>query len=258
MRRLAGYSPGGWTWRAGAQLFAEATRLASSLDVNRARGPASDEDQPPGSLPCRDARVSARAHPAAPTRPLNPSPPSPNLPTTTTKTQAKLAAPFVAVPVALGAAIGSVTKKGVDGFYRTLTKPSWNPPNAVFPVAWTLLYGCMGVAAYLAQAAGAGPDAMKLYKLQLALNLAWSPLFFLAEDLTAALVGIVALDAAALATGKHFAAVSARAGQLWAPYLAWLAFATLLTAKLWLDNPGARAGAWRGGGGGGRMRARRA
>jgi tryptophan-rich sensory protein len=180
---------------------------------------------------------------------------SPNL---TTKTQAKLASPFIAVPLALGMAVGSVTKKGVDGFYRTLTKPGWTPPNGLFPLAWSVLYVCMGTAVYLAQAAGAGADAMKLYKLQLALNLAWSPLFFLAEDLTAALVGIVALDAAALATGKHFAAASARAGQLWAPYLAWLAFATLLTAKLWLDNPGARAGAWRGGGGGGRVRARRA
>jgi len=159
--------------------------------------------------------------------------------------QAKLAAPFIAVPSALGMAVGSLTKRGVDGFYRGLAKPAWNPPNAAFPIAWSVLYVCMGAAAYLASAAGVGANAMALYKLQLALNLAWSPLFFLAEDLTAALAGIVALDAAAMATGARFAAASARAGQLWAPYLAWLAFATLLTAKLWLDNPAARAGPWR-------------
>ncbi len=194
--------------------------------------------------------VAERARQAPPSphiiHPLSSLPPSPP--------QVKLAAPFVAVPAALGMTIGSVTKKGVDGFYRTLNKPAWTPPNRAFPLAWSVLYVLMGAASYLATSAGAGAGAVKLYRLQLALNLAWSPLFFLAQDLSAALVGIVALDAAALATGRHFAAASETAGKLWAPYLAWLAFATLLTAKLWLDNPAARAGPWRGGRGGGGAR----
>ncbi len=171
-----------------------------------------------------------------------------------THTQAKLAAPFIALPAVLGMAIGSKTKKGVDGFYRTLNKPSWTPPNVLFPVAWSLLYVFMGTAAYLASSAGVGAVAMKLYKLQLVLNLAWSPAFFVCEDLTLALGLILALDVAAAATGRRFAAVSAKAGQLWAPYLAWLLFATALTFKLWLDNPAARAGPWRGGRRAGRAR----
>ena len=177
---------------------------------------------------------------------LPPLPPPP--------TQAKLAAPFIAVPAVLGMAIGSLTKRGVDGFYRTLAKPAWTPPNALFPLAWSALYVAMGTAAYLATAAGVGPDALTLYRVQLGLNLAWSPIFFLAQDLSGAAVVILALDVVAAATGRRFAAVSVRAGQLWAPYLAWLLYATALTVKLWIDNPAARAGPWRGGRPAGRAR----
>lgn len=143
--------------------------------------------------------------------------------------------------------MGSVTRPGIEGWYKGLAKPAWTPPNAVFPIAWTVLYTLMGAAAYYANAAGVGALAMKWYQIQLVLNLAWSPIFFLGKDLTLALVSILALDHFALKTGRAFAGASDRAGKLWAPYVAWLAYATALTVALWIKNPSARAGPWRGG-----------
>jgi tryptophan-rich sensory protein len=74
-------------------------------------------------------------------------------------------------------------------WYPTIRKPRWTPPNAAFPVAWTALYGCMGGASWLVWREG-GLDAQSLplgiYATQLALNMAWSPLFFGAHKMARA------------------------------------------------------------------------
>jgi tryptophan-rich sensory protein len=139
----------------------------------------------------------------------------------------------------------AITFPGIKG--AALDKPAWTLPNAAFPIVWSVNYVLMGMAAYYASAAGVGAAAMKMYGVQLALNLAWSPIFFLAKDLTLALAAMLGLDLVALRTGRAFAGVSDRAGALWAPYMAWLAYATALMASMWLRNPAARAGPWRGG-----------
>lgn len=68
-----------------------------------------------------------------------------------------------------------------------LSQPSWIPPAGVFGPAWGILYTLQGVAAHRVWAAGGG---LGLYIVQLALNLAWQPLFFKAHDLRAASIDI--------------------------------------------------------------------
>ena len=124
-------------------------------------------------------------------------------------------------------------------WYATLEKPAWNPPAWVFGPAWTLLYTLMAVAAWLVWRQGGfarqkGP--LTLYFVQLALNAAWTPVFFGAHQLGAALGVILALWLAILITMVHFWRVRLAAGLLFAPYLAWVTFATALNFTLWRMN----------------------
>ncbi len=123
-------------------------------------------------------------------------------------------------------------------WYAALTKPAWNPPAWIFGPAWTLLYTLMAVAAWLVWQRDGWRRPLLLYGIQLALNAAWTPIFFGAHELGWALVEIVLLWAAILLTLLAFHRVSRTAGLLFVPYLAWVTFATILNFTLWRLNPG--------------------
>ena len=144
---------------------------------------------------------------------------------------------FLAASLVVAALGGLATADGVDGWYAAADKPAWTPPNAVFGPVWTVLYVVMAVAAWLVWREGGWARQHRplgLYGVQLALNLAWTPVFFAAERLTAALVVIVALDVVLAATVVAFWRVRRAAGALLLPYLGWCVFATSLNAGfLW-------------------------
>jgi hypothetical protein len=151
---------------------------------------------------------------------------------------ASLAA-FVAVPLGLGAMAGLATADETrGGWYASLRKPWFQPPAAVFGPVWTVLYVLMGVASWLAWRAGAG---MGWYAVQLALNVAWTFVFFKAHAVRWALANIAALWLAIAATMASFWAKSPAAGALLVPYLAWVTFAASLNAGIAALNPAAPA-----------------
>ena len=139
-------------------------------------------------------------------------------------------------------------------WYAGLEKPAWNPPSWVFAPVWTVLYALMAVAGWLAWraeepsgasgVAGAAPRrggslrgaALGFFALQLALNGAWSWLFFGLHRPGIALAEIVALWMAILVTIVLFWRLRPLAGALLLPYLAWVAFAAALNAALWRMN----------------------
>ena len=121
-------------------------------------------------------------------------------------------------------------------WYQTLNKPSWNPPNEIFGPVWTLLYLGMAVAAWLVWKRGGQGHALRLYVVQLALNAAWTPVFFGAHQLGAAFIVIVCMWIAIFLTQRAFQAVSRPAGLLLVPYLAWVSFASVLNFTLWRLN----------------------
>jgi translocator protein len=137
---------------------------------------------------------------------------------------------------------GVVTVHSVGSWYPTLTKPPFNPPNWLFGPVWTVLYVTMALAAWRiwmlrrrAKIAG----ALGLYVAQMALNFAWSLIFFGLHRIGAALFDILALLGMLSATTIAFWRRDRLAGVLMAPYLAWVAFAALLNLAIWSLNPSA-------------------
>jgi tryptophan-rich sensory protein len=123
-----------------------------------------------------------------------------------------------------------------DAWYARIAKPPWNPPSWVFGPVWTLLYLSMGVAAWLVWRHGglrAQAWPLSVFAVQLALNAAWSPLFFGLHRPGLALVDIVAMLVAIASTIRAFRAVQPAAGLLLVPYLAWVSFATVLNGTIW-------------------------
>jgi tryptophan-rich sensory protein len=124
-------------------------------------------------------------------------------------------------------------------WYASLRKPSWNPPNWIFGPVWTALYTMMGVAAWLVWKRGGFAEQRRplgLFLLQLALNAAWTPLFFGMHALGPAFAEIVLLWVTIVATLAAFWPVSRTAACLLAPYLAWVSFAAALNFTLWRLN----------------------
>lgn len=128
---------------------------------------------------------------------------------------------------------------GPDEWYASLNKPSWNPPNWLFGPVWTLLYALMAVAAWLVWRRGGFArhgGALMCFLVQLALNAAWSPLFFGMHQAGWAFVEIVLLWSAILTTIWTFGSINRLAATLLVPYLMWVSFAAVLNFTLWTMN----------------------
>jgi translocator protein len=120
--------------------------------------------------------------------------------------------------------------------YAQLQGPSWAPPPWLFGPVWTVLYLLIGTSAWLVWRLEPKGPALRLWGAQLALNLAWTPLFFGLGLRFIALVDIVLLWLLIVATIVFFARRSKTAAWLLAPYLAWVSFATVLNAAYWWLN----------------------
>ena len=123
-------------------------------------------------------------------------------------------------------------------WFIALVKPSLYPPPWTFGVVWTTLFTLLGVALYLVWDSESAQRrlALGLFATQMALNVVWTPTFFLAQNLVLALVVILALLVAAGTTAAVFWRVDPRAGALLAPYLLWIAFAALLNYQFLAVN----------------------
>ena len=127
----------------------------------------------------------------------------------------------------------------IDTWYRGIAKPSWTPPDRVFGPVWAVLYGTMAIAAWLVWREHLRipvGGAMRPFFVQLALNLAWSFLFFRWHRPDLAVADIALLWVAIGATVVAFAVRRLAAGVLLLPYWAWAGFAALLNATVWRMN----------------------
>lgn len=152
------------------------------------------------------------------------------------------------VPLCLGLGFlsGRAAGSGPDNpWFAMLDKPAIYPAPITFPIVWTLLYVLMGAAlALIAAARGANGRgiAVAAFVAQFALNLAWSPAFFLAHRITLALGIIIALIVVLGIAIVLAWRVRRLAAVLLLPYLAWVCFASFLNLQILQLNPGADGG----------------
>lgn len=151
---------------------------------------------------------------------------------------------FVVPSIAfLGLASSLVAPAGRNNaWYAVLVKPDLTPPDWVFGVVWPVLYVLIALALTVvlnARGAAGRGLAITLFLVQLACNLIWSPLFFGAHEAVLAAYLILVILALSVVTTLLFVRIRPVAAVLMLPYLAWLAFATMLAFEVQRLNPDA-------------------
>jgi translocator protein len=141
---------------------------------------------------------------------------------------------FLVVVIGVGSLIGFATAP--DGWYATLAKPPFNPPNWVFAPVWLALYVLIAVAGFRTFMRDPSSPPMFLWILQMILNWAWSPTWFtlhLMWPAFAIIIAILALIVGFIVTSWRRDRLAAR---LFVPYGLWIAFASSLNVSIALLN----------------------
>ncbi|EJU06030.1 TspO/MBR-related protein, partial [Dacryopinax primogenitus] len=154
----------------------------------------------------------------------------------------------VGIPIVLGSLSGFPTLKvAASSWYNGLKAPPGRPPRQVFAFVWPVLYAAMGYASHIAVRSldnslspvtkQAAADGLALYWGQLALNLAWTPIFFGLKNRLVGLIDLSALTGAAYyMTYKLHEATEGKTTYFLGPYCAWLTFALYLNGGVWYMN----------------------
>ncbi|MGA9794051.1 MAG: TspO/MBR family protein [Rhizomicrobium sp.] len=146
---------------------------------------------------------------------------------------------FVLVAEAAGAAASLVTRPAIESWFPLLLKPSFQPPDWLFAPVWVALYALMAWAAWRVwRVRGLKSPPIILYAIQLALNCAWSFVFFGGHRIGLALIEIAILFVLVIATAAVFWRNDRWAGALMLPYIAWLGYATALNGAIFQLNGG--------------------
>jgi tryptophan-rich sensory protein len=143
---------------------------------------------------------------------------------------------WIIVFLAISFGIGQVTQGGMQDWYQNLEKPSFNPPNYIFPIVWSILYVMIAVAGWNMWRVGASKPLKIIFSVYMLMNWLWTPIFFGLHQITMGLVWIVALSLVNLIfIIKAWRSVRLSA-LLMIPLLAWTSFASLLSYFIWALN----------------------
>lgn len=143
----------------------------------------------------------------------------------------------IAIPVLLGALSGFITKESMDS-YSSLIRPPLSPPSILFPIVWTILYIAMGVSSWLIYQSKhpLSPQAIRIYGIQLIVNILWPILFFTFHLYFISFLWIVLLIFLVILMIILFYQISHLAAYLQIPYLLWLIFAGYLNLCIFILN----------------------
>ncbi|MFH1452481.1 MAG: TspO/MBR family protein [Armatimonadota bacterium] len=132
------------------------------------------------------------------------------------------------------------TSASVSSWYVTLNKPSFTPPEWLFAPVWTSLYFLMSISLFLVwrkyKCEKQAGEALKIFMIQLLLNILWSLAFFGMEAPLSGLVIIIILLIFILITIVKFYNISKSAAILLIPYFLWVCYASVLNFYLWRLN----------------------
>ena len=132
-----------------------------------------------------------------------------------------------------------VSAHNIPTWYAGLIKPPLTPPNQLYGPLWIVLYALMAIAVWIVwktRPSTCRRRGLRLFCVQLALNLLWTWIFFSRHQIGTALASIVVLWVAILLTILTFKKMSTTAAWLLVPYLAWVTFASYLNLAIWRLN----------------------
>ena len=146
---------------------------------------------------------------------------------------------WIVALIAIGGIIGSLTKPEISTWYSTISRSTLTPPNYVFSVAWTILYGIIGSCGWLIWRESSFPRLSiikTLYVTQLILNWSWTPLFFGFHLTGLSLVVLGTMDILVFALICLAYQKMRSVSLLMIPYLSWILFASYLNFYIWWCN----------------------
>jgi translocator protein len=155
-------------------------------------------------------------------------------------TSAAIASAALLLPASLAASTSpSPNHPRVMLWYRTLRQPFFKPPDAAIPMAWSVIEACLARAAYgllRSEPSAARDHSLALLAANVAMIGGWSRLFFGVRSLPASTVAAAAMTVSGAAFVRVAKAVDPAAARAGVPFVAWVAFATVLTGTIWALN----------------------
>ena len=147
---------------------------------------------------------------------------------------------FYLLPILLCFAVGLSASyfqsDSISEWYPLLNKPVLTPPNGAFPIAWSIIYICMGLSLGHLIERGADKTLSVLWGIQLVVNFLWSLLFFAFRNPFLGLVDILLLDILVWIYISRAYRKEKAAALLFVPYFLWLLLATYLNGYVYLYN----------------------
>lgn len=122
----------------------------------------------------------------------------------------------------------------IKNWYPTLIKPVVTPPNIVFPIAWSIIYVCMGLSIGLLinSTIERRRFFIKAFVFQLFFNFTWSISFFYIQNPLIGFINILLLDIFVINYTLKSYQVNKTSSILFIPYVIWLLFATYLNGYI--------------------------
>jgi benzodiazapine receptor len=139
----------------------------------------------------------------------------------------------------IGGGMLSGSISGLYGDYESFVRPDLYPPGWTFSVIWLILYLLMGISLYIISGyrRSRGRDiALSLFGIQLAMNLVWSPVFFIGSYYLAGSILLMAILVTVLLMIWSFARIDERASIIQIPYVIWLCIALYLSYMVCVLN----------------------
>lgn len=143
---------------------------------------------------------------------------------------------WIIIMIAIGMLIGYLTKPEMNTWYIILNRSTLTPPNYLFPIAWTILYGIIGACGWLIWYNDAFTQIKILYITHLILNWSWTPLFFYYHCTIMSLIVLCAMNIIVTMIIWLCYRKMRIISLLMIPYLSWLLFATYLNLYIWQYN----------------------
>lgn len=152
----------------------------------------------------------------------------------------------IAICLLMGYLAGISVKADNFSWYNSLNRSPLNPPNIMFPIAWSILYVLMGISIAIIINKYIDEQDLEIKKkiknyiflfiIQFILNMFWTYIFFGLKSPLFGFIEIIILDILIIITIIKFKSISKAASYILIPYILWCLFASYLTLHVLIFN----------------------